>query len=59
MSELRKGYRYYVSDEQIRKYSALTAREKLEWLEEVNVFFDKFLTEEGRRLQKMFRRGEI
>ena len=59
MSEVRKGYRYYVSEEQIRRYSALTAREKLEWLEEVNAFFDKFLTEEGRRFQRMFKRGEI
>ena len=57
--ESRKGYRYHVTEEQVRRYSALSPREKLEWLEEVNAFVDRFLPEEGRRFQRMFRRGEI
>ena len=55
----RKGYSYYVTDEQIRRYSRLTPKQKLEWLEEANAFVNKFLSERSRCQQRMFRRGEI
>lgn len=55
----RPGYRYVVSWEQIRKYKALSPKEKLEWLEEANEFVNKFLPERSRRIQEKFRRGEI
>jgi len=55
----RKGYGYHVTEEQIRKYRRLTPRQKLEWLEEVNAFTEKFAPERAKRLHKMFRRGEI
>lgn len=55
----RKGYGYHVTDEQIRKYRRLTPRQKLEWLEEVNAFTDKFASERAKRFHRMFRRGEI
>lgn len=52
-----KGYRYVVSREEIRKFRILTPKEKLEWLEEVNDFVDKFLPEKSRRLREKLRRG--
>ncbi len=56
---MRKGYRYHVDDGQIRRYGRLTPKQKLEWLEEANAFVNKFLPERNRRLQQMFRKGEI
>lgn len=55
----RKGYRYYVTNEQISKYSALTPEQKLDWLEEANEFVNMFLPERSRRFQQLFKRGEI
>jgi len=54
-----RGYRYIVTDEQLRRYRKLTPKQKLEWLEEANAFVNKFLSERSRRLQRLFRRGEI
>ncbi len=54
-----KGYRYHVTDEQLRKYGKLSARQKLEWLEEVNAFVEKFAPPRTRELHRRFRRGEI
>ncbi len=59
MTESGKGYNYYVTIEQIRRFSRLTARQKLEWLEEANAFVNKFLPERSRRLQQLFRSGKI
>jgi len=59
VGEKGKGYRYVVTDEQIRKYSLLTPKQKLQWLEEANAFVNKFLPERSRKFQEMFRRGEI
>ena len=53
----KKGYRYVVSKEEIRRFRALTPKEKLEWLEEVNDFVDKFLPEQSRSLREKLRRG--
>lgn len=58
-SETRKGYTYYVTDEQIERYRRLTPEQKLNWLEEANAFINKFLPERSRQLQKMFREGKI
>lgn len=55
----RKGYSYHVTEEQIRKYRCLTPKQKLEWLEEVNEFTNKFASDHAKRLHRMFRRGEI
>ncbi len=56
---VRKGYGYHVTEEQLRKYSVLTPKQKLEWLEEVNEFTNKFASERAKRLHRKFRRGEI
>ncbi len=55
----RKGYRYVVTEEQIRKYRRLTSKQKLEWLEEANELTEKFAPERAKRLHRMFRQGEI
>lgn len=55
----RKGYRYYVTDEQLRRYGKLSAKQKLEWLEEVNAFVEKFAPARTRELHRRFRKGEI
>ena len=55
----RKGYGYHVTREQIRKYRRLTPKQKLEWLEEVNEFTNKFASDRVKRLHRMFRHGEI
>jgi hypothetical protein len=36
------GFYYYVDEEKIRRYKALPAEEKLEWLEEINEFIWKY-----------------
>lgn len=55
----KRGFRYVVSREEIRRFRALTPKEKLDWLEEANAFIDKFLPETSRRLHDKFRRGLI
>ena len=35
---MRKGFTYTFEDEKIRDYMALSAEDKLRWLEEVNEF---------------------
>jgi hypothetical protein len=37
---MRKGFTYTLEDEKIREYMALSAEDKLKWLEEVNEFLD-------------------
>jgi len=51
-----KGFRYHV-----RRRSGsmkLTPKQKLEWLEEINRFLYRFMSEESKRIAK-FRAGEI
>ena len=53
----RGGYRYVVTDEQIRWWSRLPAWRKLQWLEEANQFLDKFMTRRARRVRELLRQG--
>ncbi len=55
----RKGFRYNTTEESIRNYAELSARQKLEWLEEVNRFFYTFMSESKRKIMEKFRSGEI
>jgi hypothetical protein len=55
----RKGFSYTVSDEQIRKWRALSAEQKLEWLEQANAFINQALTPKRRAIMEKFRKGEI
>lgn len=53
------GFSYVVTDEQIRAWKALPAKDKLDWLEQANQFINKALTPERRQIMERFRRGEI
>ena len=55
----RGGFRHHHSDEQLREYMALSAQQKLEWLEEVNRFLNDAMTPEAKAIAGKFRRGEI
>ena len=55
----RRGYSYHVSREEIRKYMRLSPKEKLDWLEEVNEFIERFAPDKTKELHRRFRHGEI
>ncbi len=55
----RKGFEHYPGTEVLKKYARLSAKQKLEWLEEINRFLWKALSPEKKRLVEKFRRGEI
>jgi hypothetical protein len=55
----RRGYSYHVTDEQIRRWRALSAEVKLQWLEDANRFLALALTPKTRAIQDRFRRGEL
>lgn len=54
-----KGFSYTVSDEKLKKWMALPAKMKLEWLEEVNEFLSKAMPEESKKIMAKFRKAEI
>lgn len=54
-----RGYSYHVTDEQIRRWRALPAEVKLQWLEDANHFLVLALTPKTRAIQDRFRRGEL
>ena len=55
----RRGYSYRVTDDQVRRWSALPTEVKLQWLEDANRLLAVALTPEARETQNRFRRGEI
>lgn len=54
-----KGFYYVVSEEKIRWWRAVPAKQKLEWLEEANNFLRKALSPEKQKIVEQFRKGEI
>ena len=58
-SSERKGFSYSLEDEKIRAYMKLTAREKLQWLEEINRFTFFVLNEKQKEFREKLRSGEI
>jgi hypothetical protein len=55
----QRGFSYAVTDEQIRRWRALPAEVKLQWLEDANRFLALALTPKAREIQDRFRRGEL
>lgn len=55
----RRGFSYRVTDEQIRRWRALPAEVKLQWLEDANRFLGLALPPKAREIQNRFRRGEL
>jgi hypothetical protein len=55
----RKGFSYEVSDETLKKWTAIPPSAKLEWLEEINIFIFKFTNKKQKEIISRFRKGEI
>lgn len=55
----RGGFSYRVTDEHLRRWRALPARVKLQWLEDANRLLAAALTPKARAIQDRFRRGEL
>ena len=51
------GFGYWVSDEQLAAYAALTPLQRLQWLDEARRFVLLALTPESRERQERLRRG--
>lgn len=54
-----KGYRYFVTDEQIREHQQRSVLEILEWIESTNEFLYRFQTPEARAYWMKIRKGEM
>lgn len=56
---VKKGFYYEVSDETLKKWIAVPASEKLDWLEEINMFIYKVTSKKQNEIISKFRKGEI
>lgn len=54
-----KGFSYAVTEESIRKWMRVSAKMKLEWLEEINKFIWKYAPRESKRMMRLLREGKI
>jgi hypothetical protein len=52
-----RGFRYTVSDEQLRVFAALTPEQRLDWLEEMREFSITVASPEAQRWWRRFREG--
>jgi len=55
----KKGFVLHYTEEQIRDYERLSAKDKLNWLEEANRFIHRVMPSRTKKIWEMFRRGEI
>ena len=55
----RKGFRHAYSLESILAYRKLSAKDKLTWLEEANIFCHKFIKGKRKSIWEAFRQGKI
>ncbi len=53
------GYWYYVSDEQLAAFGALSLFERLQWVDEMRLFTLMARTPETAERQERLRRGEL
>ncbi len=54
-----RGFRYVVTDEQIREFRRVPPAEKLRRLESLEEFLAAAMPPAARRIREKFRRGEI
>jgi hypothetical protein len=54
-----RGFRHHHSDEELRRYRALSVAQKLAWLHAAWKLTVDFLPEKSRRAYEKLRRGEI
>jgi hypothetical protein len=57
--KIRGGFRYVVSDEQIRTFRKFTAEQKLRQLEALEEFLALAMTPRAKQIRDRFRRGDI
>lgn len=53
----RGGFGYWIADEQLKAYRALTPLQRLQWLDETRRFLVLALTEKARVRQERLRNG--
>ncbi len=53
-----KGFSYYIGDEMLKEYSALSVEKKLAWLHSANVF-ENGLSAKVRILHEKFRKAKM
>ena len=58
MEEKKKGFSYYVTDEQIKEYSSWPVERRLQWLLMGNKL-RKSLPKKTIEIQELFRQGKI
>ena len=58
-AKVKKGFEFHCAVDNIRSYCKLSAKDKLNWLEEANRFTFKMLPEETKKIWEQFRHGEI
>lgn len=54
-----KGFSYFLEDEKLLEYQKLSDEDKLQWLEEINLFNFVALGEKEKDLHERFRKGLI
>jgi len=55
----KKGFSFYCTEEQINDYKKLSAKDKLNWLQEDNRFIHRIMPSGTKEIREMFRRGEL
>lgn len=55
----RGGYSYHYTAEQILEFQKLSIDQRLKWVEEMNRFLHKFMSDQSKVVCEKFRLGEI
>lgn len=56
---MTKGFSYTLEDDKILEYMKLSVEDKLQWLEEINIFNLLFLTAHEKEIMEGLREGRI
>ncbi|GBE17676.1 MAG TPA: hypothetical protein ENH13_05435 [Euryarchaeota archaeon] len=57
--KIERGFKHVHSESALRKWMAMPADMKLNWLEEINLFLWKCVPEKNKDIIEKFRRAEI
>ncbi len=56
---MKKKFSFKLSSEKIKEFKHLTAKQKLKWLEEANLFLQKALTQKQKKKWAELREGHF
>lgn len=56
---MSKGFSYVLEDDKILEYMKLSTEDKLNWLEDINLFNSLFLTDKEREMREKLLQGKI